>query len=94
MRDKGIAVCWGADEGLVVGPRGLVEKRGLIAIVVDQVDGLAGVGQSIADGPIVGIDGAGKPRRPATAEEDDVRAGFNDGVAWEAEVITEGACVT
>ena len=44
MRDKGVAVGWGADEGLIVGPRGLVEKRGLIAIVVDQMDGLTTVG--------------------------------------------------
>ena len=37
---------------------------------------------------VVGIDWDGEPRRVAAAEEDDVRAGINDGVGWEAEVTT------
>ena len=44
MWDQGVAVCWGADDRLVVGPNRLVEERGLIAIVVDQVNGFAAVG--------------------------------------------------
>ena len=44
MWDKRSAVCWGADDRLVVGPCGLKEKRRLIAIVVDQVDRLTTVG--------------------------------------------------
>ena len=35
VRDKRIAVGWGADEGLGVGPSGVDEGRGLMAVVVD-----------------------------------------------------------
>ena len=43
-----------------------------MATFVDQMDGFTGVGQSITDFSIVGIDGDGEPRRVAAAEEDDV----------------------
>ena len=59
-----------------------------MAMIVDQIDGFAGVGQSITDAPIVGVDGDGELRGVAAAEEDDVGVGFNDGIGWEAEVTT------
>ena len=41
-----------------------------IASVVNQVDSLAFIGQAVADFAIVGIDGDGKFRWVAAAEED------------------------
>ena len=65
----------------------------LMAIVVDQANHLALAGQSIADFSVVGIDGDGESRRVAAAEEDDVRAGFDDGVGGELEVFLRSRAV-
>ena len=63
------------------------EGHDLMAIIVDQVDGFAGVGQSIADGTVVSIDGDGEFRRIAAAEENEIGVGLYDGIGREAEVI-------
>ena len=64
-----------------------------MAVVVDQMDGLAAVAEAIADGSIIGIEGDGELRWAAAAEEDDVRAGANDGIIREAEVSAQGPLV-
>ena len=86
MWDKRTAVGWIADDGLVVGPSAVRNDRNLRARVVDQADILAAIGQSVADASVVGIDRDRESRRVAAAEEDDVRAGFNNGVSGELEV--------
>ena len=63
------------------------EERDLMATFIDQMDGLTAVGQSIADGSIIGIDGDGGLSRIAAAEEDDVRARGNEGIGREEEVV-------
>ena len=82
---KHIAVEWIADDRLVIGPSAVRDDRDFRAGVVEQTNILAAVGQSVADAPVVSIDGDGKSRRIAAAEEDDVRAGFNDRVGWKLE---------
>ena len=72
VRDKGSAVGWGADEGLIFGPSAVRDDRDRISGVIGQLDGLAFVGQPVADAPVVSIDGDGESRRVAAAEEDDV----------------------
>ena len=92
MRDKGAAIGWMADEGLFGRPRGMRNDVDLVAVVVDQANGLAFAGQSVADFSVVGIDGDSESRRVATAKEDDVRAGFNDGVDGELEGVLSVPC--
>ena len=74
-----------ADEGLVVRPSVVRDDRDFCVIGINQTNLFSAVGQSVADAPVVGIDGDGESRRVAAAEEDDVRAGFDDGVGWELE---------
>ena len=59
-------------------------------MIVNQTDGFPCIGQSVANAPVVGIDGDGELRRIAAAEEDEVGVGFNDGVGREVEVPTWG----
>ena len=86
MRDKGVSVGWIADDGLVFGPSAVRDDRDCIVCVVNQLDVLAFVGQSVANASVISIDGNGESRRVAAAEEDDVRAGFNDSIGREAKV--------
>ena len=85
MRLKGSVVH--ADEGLLRGPRAVRDGVDCRAGVVDEVDSFAAVFQSVADFSVVGIDRDGKSRRVAAAEEDEERAGGNDRVGWELEMV-------
>ena len=81
-----------ADDGLVAGPIVVRDDCDFRAGVVEQANSLAAVFQSVANCSIVGIDGDGESRRVAAAEEDDVRAGFNDGVGRELEAVVRSTC--
>ena len=72
MRDEGAAVGRDADEGLFGRPLVVRDDVDFVAIVVDQANGLALFGQSVANFSVVNIDGGGESRRVATAKEDDV----------------------
>ena len=87
MRYKCAVVGWIADEGLIAGPRVVRDGYNFRSGVIEQANLLAAVGQSVADAPVVGINGDGESRRIAAAEEDDVRAGGDFGVGGELEKV-------
>ena len=86
MGCKRAAVGWMADDRLVFGPSVVLDDSDLRAVGVGQDDFLAAVFQTVANAPVVGINGDGESRWSAAAEKDDVRAGGDSRAIRELEV--------
>ena len=87
MRDERTAIGRLADEGLFGRPLVVRDDIDFVAVFVDQANHLALVGQSVADAPVIGIDGDGESRRLAATKEDNVRVGSDDRAVGELEVF-------